>query len=136
MPAVPSRAAWTLPAEPATVATVRVGIRDFAAAHGAPGDVVADIALAVSELVTNAIVHGITRAGGDIALHVAVADDIVRVEVCDPGPGFSPGEPPASGETGWGLRLVDGLVECWGVAPDDPHCVWVEVGASPGDDED
>jgi len=92
--------------------------------------------LAVSELVTNAIVHGIAQAEGEIELHVAVADDIVRVEVCDPGPGFSPAEPTASGETGWGLRLVDGLVECWGVAPDGPHCVWVEVGASPSDDAD
>ena len=61
MPAVPSRAAWTLPAEPATVAAIRVGIRDFAAAHGAPERVVADIALAVSEPVTNSVMHALHR---------------------------------------------------------------------------
>jgi PAS domain S-box-containing protein len=47
----------------------------------------ASLALLVSELVSNAVKHG----HGDIELTLRVNGDIVRLEVCDDGPGFPPG---------------------------------------------
>jgi anti-sigma regulatory factor (Ser/Thr protein kinase) len=44
-----SRAEWALPAEPASVGTIRAGVRAFADAHGADEGLVVDLALAVTE---------------------------------------------------------------------------------------
>jgi hypothetical protein len=51
------REQWRIPAEPSRVPEVRHGVRAFAAAHGAPADVLGNLALAVTEAVTNAILH-------------------------------------------------------------------------------
>jgi anti-sigma regulatory factor (Ser/Thr protein kinase) len=81
--------------------------------------------LAVSELVTNAIVHG----RGLIDVRLAVRDDRVRLEVVDDGggpstPAFATGGPMG----GWGLRLVESLAERWGVRneADGRTQVWME----------
>jgi hypothetical protein len=52
-----------------------------------------DLLLLVTELVTNAVRHG--GAGGPdapVVLHLAAAERVLRVEVCDRGPGFEPVE--------------------------------------------
>jgi anti-sigma regulatory factor (Ser/Thr protein kinase)/PAS domain-containing protein len=108
MPAVPSRATWTLPAEPATVAAIRVGIRDFAAAHGAPERVVADITLAVSELVTNSVMHGyVGRAPGTINAEASAGVEELVIVVSDDGRGMQPRSD--SPGLGLGLPLVGQL---------------------------
>jgi serine/threonine-protein kinase RsbW len=81
--------------------------------------------LAVSELFTNAIVHG----RGLIDVRLAVNDDRVRLEVTDEGggpstPAFAPG---SAALGGWGLRLVETLAETWGVREEDGRTrVWME----------
>src|SRR5829696_1059687 len=52
-----------------------------------------DVRLLVSELVTNSVKHARVSEDDSIVLEVRVADDTVRIEVRDPGPGF---EPPAA----------------------------------------
>ncbi|MEA2279924.1 MAG: serine/threonine-protein kinase RsbW [Solirubrobacteraceae bacterium] len=100
--AVPPRAAWTLPAEPGSVSEIRTGMRDFAAAHGAPSGVVADIALAVSELVTNAIMHGyVDRAPGTIRAEASAGLEELVIVVSDDGRGMQP----RSDSPGLGLGL-------------------------------
>ena len=72
-----------------------------------------DFELAVSELVTNALVHG----EGGIEVTVGLYDDRVRLAVGDDGFGPEPirfREPSSTGDGGWGLRLVDGLSDSWG----------------------
>jgi anti-sigma regulatory factor (Ser/Thr protein kinase) len=87
-----------------------------------------DTLVLVSELVTNAVRHG--RCGSDetVILHVALAPGVLRVEVCDQGPGFTPpavvGARPEGG--GNGLVLLDRMSTAWGVAGDDGTCVWFE----------
>jgi anti-sigma regulatory factor (Ser/Thr protein kinase) len=81
----------------------------------------------VSELVTNALVHG----DGAIGLQLAADDGRVRLEVTDDG-----GTPTAPhivdhGDIGgWGLQLVDRLADRWGAEKSD-HCtrVWTEMRA-------
>lgn len=78
-----------------------------------------ELKLVVSELVTNAVLHG----DGPVALRLKAAGDTVKGEVVDSGPGFDPVPRPASApddaEGGRGLFLVDRLCRRW------------EVGTSP-----
>jgi anti-sigma regulatory factor (Ser/Thr protein kinase) len=87
-----------------------------------------DVRLLVSELVTNAVRH----AGGDaVRLIVALRDDVLRVEVHDPGNGFvvkqAPEDPLRA--SGWGLVLVAELADRWGVDQSPRTRVWFEMDA-------
>ena len=55
-------AAWTLPAVPATVGQMRRHAAGFAEAAGASEELARAVALAVSETVTNAVVHATSAA--------------------------------------------------------------------------
>jgi len=74
-----------------------------------------DAALLVSEVVTNAIVHG--GEGAAFELRARLADDRLRVEVTNSGPGLAP-EPRATEQSpdgGFGLFLVERLARRWGL---------------------
>lgn len=89
-------------------------------------DEVPPLELAVSELVTNALVHGT----GDIEVDLTVSGGIVRLDVSDHGGGETPHiEHRAATQApgGWGLHLVDQLSDTWGTAsrPGETR-VWME----------
>ena len=91
-------------------------------------DDLSDVVVLTSELVTNAVRHGGAGPGDEIVVHLAIAANVLRVEVCDFGPGFVPPavlRPRARGG-GNGLVLVERLSSCWGVSGDDGTCVWFE----------
>jgi anti-sigma regulatory factor (Ser/Thr protein kinase) len=86
-------------------------------------------ALLLSEVVTNAVMHGPLAAGSTLGLHFETAGDSLQVEVSDDGAGFVPrarydGQDEGSG---WGLHLVDELAASWGVDGDRPTRVWFEL---------
>ncbi|GAA1373940.1 ATP-binding protein [Streptomyces beijiangensis] len=90
-----------------------------------------DILLCVSELTTNALIHGVPPGRGFL-LRVLPCDDGVRIEVHDSGDGV-----PAIGreadravsESGRGLLLVEALADKWDVGERDPgKVVWCEFG--------
>jgi anti-sigma regulatory factor (Ser/Thr protein kinase) len=88
-----------------------------------------DARLLVSELVTNAILHAGLDDDDVIKLVVVTGESALRIEVCDPGPGFElrqPGPDPAQ-PTGWGLYLVRELSDRWGVERDPETRVWFEL---------
>lgn len=93
--------------------------------------VLEDAGLLVSELVTNSVLHGGADADGRVSLRVGVAGERVRIEVCDPGPGFdAPADPGAPDEDlgGYGLFLVTQIADAWGIAgEDEPSKVWFEL---------
>lgn len=94
-------------------------------------DVLDNVRLLVSELVTNSIRHsGVTRRG-NVGLRVAVRERTVRVDVCDPGSGFEPRiSIPTVGQTsGWGLFLVEQIADRWGVDQGGGTCVWFELSS-------
>lgn len=82
------------------------------------------VRLAVSELVSNAVMHGTGR----IAVGLAVDADGVHVAVSDRGVGFTldaePVMPPPDAPGGRGLALVAMLSARWGVIPGDTTEVW------------
>lgn len=116
---------------PALPQTVR-GARDFATevlADLASDDAVDDVTLALSEVVTNAVLH----AGTTIKVSVAVGREVVRVEVADGSPRVPSARDYAStAGTGRGLRLVAALTARWGVdVRSGGKSVWFEVSLSP-----
>ncbi len=95
-------------------------------------NVLFDIRLLVSELVTNCVKHGRVGPEESIMLNVAIGDANVRVSVVDKGPGFEAPQQPVSeaaaeAGSGWGLFLVDQLSESWGVERHAGATVWFEV---------
>lgn len=82
-----------------------------------------DAALMVSELVTNALVHGI----GTISLRMDVETHAVRVEVSDEGNVALAPSPTPGAHGGWGLRIVDQLADDWGVLAGSTK-VWFRIG--------
>ncbi|MDI3386169.1 ATP-binding protein [Streptomyces sp. B-S-A8] len=87
-----------------------------------------DVALCVSELATNALLHGVPPGRGYLLRIAARADGAVRVEVHDSGGGEvrSPGAEPED-EGGRGLHLVGALADRWGVGQRVPgKVVWCE----------
>ncbi len=127
----------TLPHGPNAPCAAREAIEALAAGRMSEG-ALSELRLVVSELVTNAIRHGLDRRGA-VDLALSMRDGVVRVEVIDGGAGFEvPAEPPEPGEPGgWGLVVVDRLASRWGVEGGRATRVWAEVpldgfGASGG----
>jgi anti-sigma regulatory factor (Ser/Thr protein kinase) len=87
-----------------------------------------DVRLLVSELVTNSVKHAQVSEDDSIMLEVKIADDVVRIEVRDSGPGFEPpaASPPDDADEGWGLFLVEQLADEWGVDR-ERQAVWFQI---------
>ena len=87
------------------VGELRRGVADFARAHGADDDVIDNIALAVSEAVTNAIIHAfVGRQAGRVALTAEAGEGSILVRVLDDGRGMTPH--PESPGLGLGLTMM------------------------------
>ena len=78
--------------------------------------------LLISELVTNAVLHGT----GEIRLMIDVGNGDARFTVCDEGSGTPIVRPEPGPDGGWGLRLVGELAARWGVREGRTQ-VWFEL---------
>jgi anti-sigma regulatory factor (Ser/Thr protein kinase) len=98
-----------------------------------PDELLGDVRLLVSELVTNSLRHAQIDENQTIGLAVRMNDQVVRVEVSDPGRGFTP--PPRADDpesvAGWGLYLVATLADRWGVETGATTTVWFELDRPP-----
>ena len=90
------------------------------------GELVPTLEVAVGEVFTNAVSHG----AGPIEVVLAELADRLRVEVRDQGgghPAIRPVQISGPEVGGWGLRLVDELVDSWGAEVSaGSTTVWVE----------
>ena len=84
-----------------------------------------DLTLVVSELVTNAVVHG----AGDVSLALTVDGDAVRIEVADEEPTLDrPAPADLDVESGRGLMLVSRVARSWGVRREGHgKTVWADL---------
>ncbi|MET8690534.1 ATP-binding protein [Streptomyces sp. NPDC004732] len=95
---------------------------------GLPSAVRDNALLIVSELVTNAVVHG----RGDVCLQVKGSHDRLFVEVVDESTTSARRRVAAlEDDGGRGLFLVDALSEVWGVS-EDGRTTWSVIDASAG----
>ncbi|MEU2247547.1 ATP-binding protein [Streptomyces sp. NPDC019224] len=92
-----------------------------------------EVALLVSELATNALLHGSLR-GRLFRVHLSLTATALRIEVTDPRGERLPGIRAAESDEcyGRGLLVVDGIADRWGV---EPHTVgktvFAELALSP-----
>lgn len=98
------------PATPAAIAGLRHSAAEFASAHGADKKLTDDIALAVSEAVTNVVKYaygpGQARPDSKVELEAEADDGWLEVRIYDRGAGFGRG---ASDGLGLGLSIMASL---------------------------
>lgn len=117
VPVVDEQARWTLPAVASAVRELRARVTAFAQAAGAPRELQDAVALAVSETVTNAIVHAYAgaRETGTVSMSCRVAEGRLVVEVSDDGVGMGPRAD--SPGVGHGLAMVGAVADALDTAP-------------------
>jgi anti-sigma regulatory factor (Ser/Thr protein kinase) len=112
-----------LPPEAGSVARARLALATFTGQ--VDGERMDAARLLISELVTNAVLHG-PDAQGDCDLAVDHDGQRLRVEVRDRGAGFVP--PTVARDIGgWGLMFVERLSDRWGIGEGAPTRVWFEI---------
>lgn len=111
---------WELavPAEPPNIAQIRGGVTDFASQHGAERSLVGEIALAVTEAATNAILHAFVDAPpGTVRAVAETGDGVIVVSVVDDGCGMMPRAD--SPGLGLGLPTIGQLTAGLDIRPGD-----------------
>ena len=107
----------TLPAESDSVGAARRAVAEFASENGGDFD---DVALAVSEGVSNSVIHAFRgREPGEIEVRAIVERDNIVVSVSDDGIGVTPN--PESPGLGLGLALIGSLTEGVEIRKDPGH---------------
>ena len=116
----------SFPAEPGSVPHARRAVSGLAAGLGADRTAVADIELAVTEAVTNTVLHAYagSAAGAIVEVHAWAHDARLRVVVRDYGSGLIPD--PSSEGLGLGLKLIAQLADDVAVRG-EPPAVGTEV---------
>ena len=121
----------TVPASAEAGTALRMAIRSLEVFLGP--DQADEVELLVTELATNGVKHASKAASDQIRLDAILDDGSLHVAVSDRGEGFTP-EPRAASRSepgGWGLMLVEGIADRWGVER-GPSKVWFELGGHQG----
>jgi anti-anti-sigma factor len=120
-----------LPIDPHSPARARAEVRELLSGHGQAHTV--DAILLTSEIVTNAVVHPVSRSSDGIGLRIFTFAEGLRVEVDDGGGGFEPARLAGPGpEGGRGIYLVDQFASRWGTEHVEDHrgarfMIWFEL---------
>ena len=77
-------------AETKAVAQLNAAFATFAEAHALPEEARRAMAIALDELLTNILSHGLPGEGGEVTLEVDLRPDRLIVAVSDTGPPFDP----------------------------------------------
>jgi serine/threonine-protein kinase RsbW len=111
MSSAPDPMSWSWPAEASAVSTARHTVVGWLRAQSLSDPPLSDIALMVSEAVTNAVTHAYVGhpQPGDVNVTVQAGDDEVLVEVADRGNGLRPR--PDSPGSGYGLAVMVAVAE-------------------------
>jgi anti-sigma regulatory factor (Ser/Thr protein kinase) len=124
--ATEGRASFTVGGGPQVAAHARSAIEALRPRLGI--ELTGDLALLLSELVTNSYRHA-ADSRDCIVVELEIRDEAVRCAVTDQGHGFRAEPVPAErrGDGGWGLYIVDQLADRWGVHAGPPKRVWFEL---------
>jgi anti-sigma regulatory factor (Ser/Thr protein kinase) len=116
----------TVPASPEAGTALRRAMRSFEVYLGP--EKADEVELLVTELATNGVKHGSVPDANRITLDAILDDAGLHVAVSDRGLGFTPAPraPDRTEPGGWGLMLVEGIADRWGVEQ-GPTRVWFEL---------
>lgn len=120
---MPAQLSLNVPRDRTGFTMARAVIQEYLSEDATQGEI-SDVRLLLSELVTNAVVHG----EGPITLRLTVEAELIRGEVVDDGGGFEREirEHGPDEVGGRGLLLVASLAHRWGVYEGSSH-VWFEL---------
>ena len=99
----------SFPAGPGAPGVARRAVREFLTAGGPAPGLLSDVLLAVSEVVTNCVVHGYRGRAGEVELEARRNGDQLLLRVADHGTGMAPRLD--SPGLGLGLPLVGRVAE-------------------------
>jgi serine/threonine-protein kinase RsbW len=106
--------------DPGGVGRVNAAFADFAETHVVPAAVRRSLSVALDELLTNTVWHGLPDVGSEVTVEVELHPDRLTITVSDNGRPFDPFGRPAPDTTlpvgerpigGLGIHLVRQLVE-------------------------
>ena len=120
--------------DPSAPSAARAALSGFSKEREVSPKSHATLALLVSELVSNAVLHSDAPSGSDIHLSARlIGSDAIRVEVTDQGSGFvaMPRDRDRL-DGGYGLFLVDNQATSWGIERRCGTRVWFEIAEPPG----
>ena len=110
------RIVMSVPAKPEYVGICRLALAGIARTIEMRGDTLADLKLALTEVVNNAVDHGAAGVDSDVGVAFELTPARIRIEVEDDGEGFdaalldAPG-PEAPSESGMGMMIVRAVVD-------------------------
>lgn len=102
---------WEIPPDPRHLGPVRRQVATFAARAGVPAGALSDVQVAVSDAVTNAILH--TDEHDAVTVQAEEVGDAVVVRVYEEGRGAA--EPPICPVLGPRLSMIAALAQVFGV---------------------
>ena len=99
------------PAVPESVSELRHAVAEYARSHGADDDLLASLQLAISEAMSNAVVHAFVDrpAPGSLTVYASRDGDQLHVLIADDGSGMRPR--PDSPGLGVGLPLMTRMAQ-------------------------
>jgi anti-sigma regulatory factor (Ser/Thr protein kinase) len=99
-----------------------------------PAGVLPDVALLITELVSNGVRHGGAHAGTELHVRLECGPRAVLVEVRNPDHAtgaVGPRVPDLEGGGGLGLHIVERVASRWGVREGASTAVWFELDCLP-----
>ena len=123
-----------LPFAPSSVGVARRRLVSDLIAADVYDSAICDVALVISELLSNALRYAAPLPGSTIRIAWRIGADSVQVSVSDGGGQTVPelGEPTEGATGGRGLRIVEKLSRRWGASSgDEGTTVWAEVPVRP-----
>jgi serine/threonine-protein kinase RsbW len=111
---------WIRSAVPEAVAFLRTAVCEFGTGAGMDDPLMADVRIALSEALTNAVVHGYrdVTSPGSVSVSATVEDGTMWIVVRDRGCGFKPRLD--SPGLGFGLPMIAALSDSFDIMPVTP----------------
>ncbi len=106
-----------LPFERSTPSIARTKLAAFLTQNGASSDVIDDALIVLSEMIANAVSHGVPGPDGTMEIRWSIAKGLLELSVTDGGRGASlkPVDFDADSLSGRGLSIINRVADRWWV---------------------
>jgi serine/threonine-protein kinase RsbW len=111
----------TIPARAEYIGLTRLALIGLSRVRDFPGDLLADLKLAITEACSNCVRHAYPDGTGTVEIVYELRPDRLVVEVADDGPGFDPGGPAETAEElsegGLGIAIIRAIADGFEIGP-------------------